>query len=72
LGIPHNDFEATQYFRLAANQGDIDARFAYGVCLAKRLGIRPNATEAARYFRSAAGKAHLDAGHKLLVALRKS
>jgi TPR repeat protein len=72
LGISQNDFEAAKYFRLAADQGDFDAMFAYAVCLAKGLGVSQNVTEAARYFRLAAGGGSPDTAGELPVALKQS
>jgi hypothetical protein len=65
-----NQVKAAQLFRDAANGGDSEAQFQYGICLRDGNGIPQNLQEATEWFRKAAGLGHSDAAQVLSVLQR--
>ena len=53
--------EAVQCFRLAAEQGVIDAQYNMGVCYYHGLGVEQNTTEAVKWYRLAAQQGDAEA-----------
>jgi TPR repeat protein len=64
-GVSKNVVEAAQYFKLSADQGNVDAQFNYGLALKKGTGVSENRVEAATYFRLSADQGNAQARAKL-------
>ena len=52
-GIKMNKEEAAKYFKMAADEGDINAITGYAILLKNSEGISMNKEEAAKYFKMA-------------------
>ena len=49
-----NETEAVRYYKLSADQGNVDAQFNLAVCYATGSGVDKNETEALKYYQLAA------------------
>ena len=59
-GVPFDRAEALKWYRKAADQGHIPAKYNLGVCYENGRGVTPNLQEAIKYYEQAA-----EYGHKL-------
>jgi TPR repeat protein len=57
-GVPQDHREAARLFRLAADQGHMEAQYHIALRFVKGKGVPQNKGEAARYFRLAADQGH--------------
>jgi TPR repeat protein len=55
-GVPQNDAEAVKWYRLAAEQGNADAQFAFGVMYEKGEGVPKDYILAHMWFNLAASR----------------
>jgi len=60
-GVPQDDVEAVQWYRLAANQGDADGQVNLGLMYADGRGVPEDDPEAVRWIRLAADQGNGDA-----------
>jgi TPR repeat protein len=67
-----DDTEATQYFKLAANQSDSFGEFNSGICLMKSKGVSKNMLEAMRCFEPSAKQKKSNGQHLALVNTSES
>jgi TPR repeat protein len=67
-GVPQNDSEAAQWFRLAADKGNPVARFTLGVMYGEGRGVPQDYAEAARWYRLAAEQGDAQAQYNLGLA----
>lgn len=63
--------QAVQYFRIAAEQGDVKAQFNLAHCYAQGEGVEKNQSEAVRWYRAAAEQGDQQAA-EALARLRKN
>jgi len=56
--VPVDYSLAVEYFRKAANQGDVMARFYLGVCYHRGHGVQPDLTKSISVYRKAAERGH--------------
>ena len=70
-GVPENDAEAVNWYRLAAEQGYAPAQYNLGVMYDEGRGVREDAAEAARWFRLAAEQGDATAQYNLGVMYRE-
>lgn len=71
LGVPKDQGLAAQWYKRAAELGDVDGIFAYGVILAEGRGVEKNRAGAAEMFERAARTGHAAANYNLgLLFLR--
>ena len=68
---PGDKKEAAVYFKKAADSGNVDAMFNYGLMLNQGDGIRVNKKEAANYFKKAADQGHADAMLNFAIMLNQ-
>ena len=64
-GVPKDDGMAARYFRMSADQGNVDAQNLLGILYKFGQGIPKDSHEAVRWFRIAAGSGHADAQNNL-------
>ena len=64
-GVPKNGAEAAKWYRLAAEQGHVDAQNNLGLMYAQGQGVPKNGAEAAKWYRLAAEQGHADAQNNL-------
>ncbi|MBR3410174.1 MAG: sel1 repeat family protein [Candidatus Methanomethylophilaceae archaeon] len=57
--------EAARWFRAAAEQGNADAQYMFGLCYESGWGVDKSYDEAARWFRAAAEQGHACCQFKL-------
>ncbi|MBF1383121.1 tetratricopeptide repeat protein [Porphyromonas sp.] len=55
-GVPQDYVEAVHWYRLAADQGDVDAQFNLGYFMYKGLGVKPDHKEALVWLRKASAQ----------------
>ncbi|GHU43771.1 hypothetical protein AGMMS50289_10790 [Betaproteobacteria bacterium] len=67
-GVPKDQKEAVQWFRLAARQGNDEAQHNLGEACLKGEGVRKNRAQAEKWLRKAAEQGHKKA-HKQLKSL---
>ena len=67
-GVPQDDLEAVNWFRLAADQDDAPAQFNLGVLFAEGRGVPQDYAEAVRWYRLAAERGHAQAQYNLALA----
>jgi TPR repeat protein len=60
-GIGEEKSAAVHYFKLSADQGNVEAQREYGVRVARGDGIEMDKAQAARYFKLAADQGDVDA-----------
>ena len=65
MGTKKSNTRAAQYFKIAADQGDIRGQNAYGMALAMGEGVRRNFLEASQWFAKAAEQGHAEAQYNL-------
>lgn len=65
LGVPKDEALAASWYKRAAELGDVNAAFAYGVMLAEGRGIEKNRAAAAEMFERAARTGHAAANYNL-------
>lgn len=65
LGVAKNDQLAAQWYKRAAELGDIEGQFAYGVILAEGRGVQKDRNGAAEMFERAARTGHAAANYNL-------
>lgn len=71
LGVAKNEGLAAQWYKRAAELGDVDGIFAYGVILAEGRGVKKDRDGAAQMFERAAKTGHAAANYNLgLLFLR--
>ena len=58
-GVPKNDFEAVNWYRLAAAQGDASAQHKIGLMYFRGQGVVLDYAESAKFYRLAAAQGHL-------------
>jgi TPR repeat protein len=58
LGVEKDENEAVKCYRLAADQGHINAQFFLGICFQNDIGVEKDEKEAVKYFRLAADQGH--------------
>ena len=63
-GIPEDPAEAMHWFRMAADQGHVDAEYILGIMYANAYGVTEDDAEAARWFRMAADQGHASAQYQ--------
>ena len=56
-----DEVEAVKWFRLAADQGDVDGQFKLGWCYKEGIGVAKDEVEAVKWFRLAAAGGHSEA-----------
>jgi uncharacterized protein len=66
-GVPRDYREAAKWFRLAADQGDVDAQFHLGVMYSEGQGVPQNHVEGAKWYRLAADQGDAQAQYNLGV-----
>ena len=69
-GLAQNYAEAAKYFRLGANQGDLESQYWYGTCLYYGQGVKESMEEAAKYFKLAADQGQSEAQYMYGVCCR--
>jgi TPR repeat protein len=57
--------EAVRYYRLAADQGYMDAQYQLGCHYEAGKGVTKDSNEAKRWFRLAAAQGHVDAQKRI-------
>lgn len=67
LGVKRDPVAAANWFRRAAELGDIEGTFAFGVMLAEGDGIKKNREGAAQLFEKAAAQGHALANYNLAL-----
>lgn len=67
IGVPADPKKSLQWYRLAANAGDVHATFALGMMHLQGAGVPRSKEEAAKYFRAAADKGHPHAAYNLAL-----
>ena len=60
-GVAQDFQEAAKYFKIAADQGHVDAQYFYGVCLLAGLGVEKDEKTGAEYLQRAASQGHVEA-----------
>ena len=70
-GVERKRSEAARYYKKAADQGDSDAQFTYGVCLYEGKGVKQDYSEAARYFKMSADQCNSDGQNNYGLCLAK-
>ncbi|MDR0572290.1 MAG: hypothetical protein LBG48_05555 [Rickettsiales bacterium] len=61
-GILQPNYEmSARYFGMAAEQGNAEGQYLYGICLKEGIGVAQNLPEAARYYRLSADQGNLEA-----------
>lgn len=65
------DGEALEYYRKAAEQGNVDGEFAFGMMFVSGLGVKRDLAQARPWITRAAEKGHLQAINVLAVAHMK-
>ena len=68
LGVPQDDAEAVRWWRLAADQGHVDAQNSLGFMYREGRGVPQDAAEAVRWYRLAADQGHAGAQYTLGVS----
>jgi TPR repeat protein len=64
-GVDKNLSEAVRYYRLAADQGYMDAQYELGCRYEAGGGVTKDSNEAKRWFRLAAAQGHIDAQRRI-------
>ena len=64
-GVPEDDAEAIKWYRLAAEQGNVDAQYDLGFMYAFGPGVPQDDAEAVKWYRLAAEQGHPDAQFNL-------
>jgi len=65
LGVPKNPSLAAQWYKRAAELGDVNAAFAYGAMLAEGRGVEKDRTAAGAMFERAARTGHAAANYNV-------
>ena len=60
-GVPEDNAEAVKWYRLAAEQGHVEAQHDLGVMYKRGEGVPQDYTEAAKWYRLAAEQGHVTA-----------
>jgi TPR repeat protein len=63
--ISKNDEQAALYYRKAAELGNVDAQYSYGLCCFKGKGVPQNFPEAMAWFRKAAEQGNIEGQYAL-------
>jgi uncharacterized protein len=71
LGVPENKPMAAQWYARAAELGDMEGAFGYGVLLAEGAGVPKDRVAAGRMFEAAALKGHVLANYNLAMLFLK-
>jgi uncharacterized protein len=71
LGVPENKSMAAQWYARAAELGDMEGAFGYGVLLAEGAGVPKDRVAAGRMFEAAALKGHVLANYNLAMLFLK-
>ena len=69
--LAKNEEEATYFFQLAAEQGDIEAQYLYGNSLYYGIGIKQNYHKAVKYLETSAQKGNRDAQYLYGLCLKE-
>ena len=67
FGVPQDDVVAAHWYRLAADQGDADARFKLALMYEDGQGVAQDYAEAVRWYRLAADQGYASAQNNLGV-----
>ncbi len=68
LGVAKDPAQAAKWYAKAAELGDVEGIFAYGVALAAGNGVKKDPAQAAAYFERAARQGHAYAHYNLALA----
>jgi TPR repeat protein len=69
-GVSVDLSKSAYYFKLAADQGDTEAQYKYGVCLRDGIGVSVDFVQSAYYFKLAADQGLEQAQYDYAVSLR--
>lgn len=70
-GVAKNEIEAVRFYKLATEQGQVDAQFSLGVCYADGTGVTKDEQEVVSLYKLAADQEHKPATEKLFQITQK-
>lgn len=64
-GVDKSNTDAVKWWKPAAEQGDAEAQYSFGICYLLGLGVDKSYTEAVKWYRRAAAQGNADAQYSL-------